>query len=191
MKPQGKAPWYVRLIFWLQARTYGAVLDSGRVWATSPRVFLHLSLLYGALDRKGSPISPSVRSLVIVRVSQLNGCAFCVDLNTSILIKRGVPLDKALALSFWRDSPLFSDLERSILAYTESVTLGAGDRDPALQTHLTDAFGEVGLVELTALIAFQNMSTKFNNAFGIAPQGFCAVDLTALTSTTSPKESVP
>lgn len=52
------APWYVRIIFWLQRRHYGEVLNSARLWAKSPRVFLGLSFLYGALDRKTSPYIP-------------------------------------------------------------------------------------------------------------------------------------
>jgi alkylhydroperoxidase family enzyme len=81
--PHHRFPWYVRIFFWNQKRRYGQVLESARLWARTPKVFLALALLYGALDRRGSPIEPALRSLVTVRVSQINGCCFCVDLNSS------------------------------------------------------------------------------------------------------------
>lgn len=115
-------PWYVRIIFWLQRRHYGEVLNSALVWAKSPKVFLALSHLYGALNRKKSPISPEMRSLIIVRVSQLNGCEFCVDLNSFVLLKRGISLEKIKALNNWKNSMLFNDCEKTTLEYTESVT---------------------------------------------------------------------
>ena len=74
-----------------------------------------------ALDRKTSPISPALRSLIIVRVSQLNGCAFCIDLNSSILLQRGVPFSKVEELEDWRKSALFSDEEKTVLEYTEAI----------------------------------------------------------------------
>ena len=166
------APWYVRIIFWLQRRHYGEVLNSARLWAKSPRVFLGLSFLYGALDRKTSPLSPQIRSLIIVRVSQLNGCAFCTDLNTSVLLKRGVPIGKINALNGWRKSSLFTECEKATLDYTESV-IYLKKTSPILRKKLSQFYAPEELVEMTALIAFQNMSTTFNNAFDIDPQGFC------------------
>jgi AhpD family alkylhydroperoxidase len=80
----------VRLFFWNQKRKYGQVLEPGMLWGRSPWLFVTLALLYGALDRKRSPIDPPLRSLVTVRVSQINHCAFCVDINSATLLKRGV-----------------------------------------------------------------------------------------------------
>jgi hypothetical protein len=57
-------PWYLRPFFWVQRRKYGAVLDSALLWARSPRLFLGVAVLYGTIDRGGSPIGPALRSLV-------------------------------------------------------------------------------------------------------------------------------
>lgn len=73
--------WYVRLIFALQRRKYGAELEPARLWGRLPRALLFLTLLYRSIDRKRSPVEPGLRALVQVRVSQINGCAFCIDLN--------------------------------------------------------------------------------------------------------------
>ena len=166
-------PWYVRLIFWLQKRKYGEVLNSAIIWAKSPKIFLALSWFYGMIDRNKSPLSPSLRSIVIVRVSQVNGCSFCVDLNSSVLIERGIDLAKAQSLAHWQSSSFFSVKEKVALEYTEAVTDSTKKISDHLKKEIQKLFNEEELVELTALIAFQNMSTKFNNAVGIEPQGFC------------------
>jgi len=168
-------PWYVRIIFWLQKRKYGNGLNSALVWAKSPRIFLALSWLFGSLDRKNSPITATVRSLVIVRVSQINSCSFCIDLNMSVLMKRGVSMEKIESLSNWSSSNLFNAEEKIILEYTEAVTDSTKKIDSSIKEKIRTIFNEKELVELTALIAYQNMSTKFNNAFDIEPQGFCSI----------------
>ena len=172
-KPPAAYPWFLKPFFRNQRRKYGAVLDSALLWARSPRVFLGVALLYGALDWASSPVDPALRSLLTVRVSQLNGCRFCVDINSATLLKRGVPAEKVAALADWRGSPLFDGRERAALAYAEAVTLHSGDTEPALLEALRPYFDEDGIVELTALVAFQNMSSKFNSALGVPPQGFC------------------
>ncbi len=172
-KPLSAYPWWIRLFFWKQKRTYGEVLIPGMVWARSPWVFATLALLYGALNRRSSPLDPSLRSLVTVRVSQINHCAFCIDINSATLMKRGVDEDKVLALQQWRDSALFSPIERVALAYTEAVTYTDGEVTGDIQKTLQTHFDEDGIAELTGLIAFQNMSSKFNAALDIPQQGFC------------------
>lgn len=167
--------WYLRPFLWNQKRKYGAVLDSALVWARAPRVFLGVAFLYGMIDRRSSPIEPALRSLITVRVSQLNGCGFCVDLNSATLLKRGVALEKVEALSDWQSSNLFDDRERAALEFAEGVTLHSNAIDESVSERLRGMFDQDAIVELTALIAFQNLSSKFNAALGVAPQGFCAM----------------
>jgi uncharacterized peroxidase-related enzyme len=149
------------------------VLDSALVWARAPKVFLGVAFLYGMIDRTDSPIDPILRSLITVRVSQLNGCHFCIDINSATLLKRGVPPNKVEALNRWRTSSHFSDRERVCLEYAETVTLHSNTISEGLTEQLKKHFDDDGIVELTALIAFQNLSSKFNSALGIPPQGFC------------------
>ena len=165
--------WYLRPFFWNQCRKYGAVLDSALMWARTPRVFLGVALLYGMIDRKSSPLHPVLRSLITVRVSQLNGCRFCIDINSATLLDRGVAPNKIEALDNWPQSPLFSDNERIALEYAEAVTLRSDAIDEGLFERLKKNFDDDTIVELTALIAFQNLSSKFNSALGVPPQGFC------------------
>ncbi|MEM7024854.1 MAG: carboxymuconolactone decarboxylase family protein, partial [Pseudomonadota bacterium] len=168
MRVEAKAtssyPWYLRPFFWNQRRKYGKVLDPALLWARVPKLFLSVATLYGAIDRKGSPIEPALRSLLTVRVSQINHCSFCVDVNSATLMQRGVAEEKLWALDDWSTSNLFDQRERAALAYAEAMTLSDHEVDDDLIRQLRSWFDDDGLVELTALIAFQNMSSKFNAA---------------------------
>jgi AhpD family alkylhydroperoxidase len=170
-----QTPWYLRPFFWNQRRKYGKVLDAALLWARSPRLFLGVALLYGAIDRRRSPIEPALRSLITVRVSQINHCAFCVDINSRTLMDRGVPDKKVTALARWQESDQFSGRERVALEYAEAVTFSDREVDDRLFARVREHFDEDGVVELTALIAFQNLSSKFNASLGVPPQGFCQV----------------
>lgn len=174
-KPIQKYPLYLRPLFWLQKRNHGEILLSALVWARSPKVFLALSALYGALDRKSSPLEPALRSLITVRVSQINNCSFCVDINSALLIKRGVTIKKIEALSNWRKSKLFSNREKAVLTYVEAMTDSRLKVSAEAFETLNRYFGEDEIVELTGLIAFQNMSSKFNAALNVPAQGFCRI----------------
>jgi AhpD family alkylhydroperoxidase len=136
-------------------------------------VFAALALLYGALDRRSSPLEPALRSLVTVRVSQINWCAFCVDINSATLLKRGVDESKLAELAQFEASEHFSTREKAALAYAEAMTYTDQSTTPAHFAQLRAHFDDDAIVELTALIAFQNLSSKFNAALGVEPQGFC------------------
>jgi len=168
-------PWYLRLMFRAQRRRYGRELEPVRLWARMPAAFLAMSAMYRALDRRSSPVEPALRSLVQVRVSQINGCDFCVDLNAFLGLGRGIAEDKLRALPQFEDSPLFSERDKAALAYTEAVTRSDLRVDAALMSRLRRHFDDQAIVELAALIAYQNMSSKFNAALGVPAHGFCAV----------------
>lgn len=172
--PPSRYPWYVRLILRMQQRKYGQAFEPARLWGRIPRAFLMLTLLYRSIDRADSPLDPGLRSLVQMRISQINGCAFCIDLNSATALERHGSREKLAALADYEISPLFSDRERAALAYAEAVTDSARRVDDALFAQLQRHFPDQEIVEMTALIAFQNMSSKFNAALGVPAQGFCA-----------------
>jgi uncharacterized peroxidase-related enzyme len=174
-RPTEDCPWYLRPFFWNQRRKYGAVLDAARLWARSPSLFLGVAFLYGMIDRRSSPLTPALRALVTVRVSQINSCSFCVDLNSATLLKRGASPAKVAALDNCGKSSLFDEPERIALDYAEAVTRSDRQVDDALIARLRQHFDDDAIVELTGLIAFQNMSSKFNSALGVQAQGFCRI----------------
>jgi AhpD family alkylhydroperoxidase len=183
--PAGARPWYLRPFFWNQRRKYGKVLDAALLWARSPRLFLAVATLYGAIDRRCSPIQPALRSLLTVRVSQINHCRFCVDINVATLLKRGIGEDKLWALEDWRASNLFSERERIALEYAEAMTRSDLEVTDELMARLKRQFDDDAILESTALFAFQNLSSKFNAALDVPPQGFCR--LPERVGTSAPK----
>ena len=168
-------PWYLRLMFRRQRRRYGRELEPVRLWARMPAAFLAMTAMYRLLDRRSSPIEPALRSLVQVRVSQINGCDFCVDLNSFLGLGRGVAEDRLRALPQFEDSPLFSQRDKAALAYAEAATRSDRRVGEELILRLRKHFDDQAIVELAALIAYQNMSSKFNAALGVPAHGFCAV----------------
>lgn len=174
-KPLHQYPWYIRLLFWAQKRKYKQVLNSGMLWARVPRLFTAVALLYGGLDRKKSPLNPVLRSLVVIKVSQINSCHFCIDINSSVLLERAGSMEKATALVNWRECELFNDMEKVALEYAEAITYTDKQVSEDLMERLQQFFDDDSIVELTGLIAFQNMSSKFNSALDVQPQGFCQI----------------
>ena len=172
-KPLKAYPWWLKPFFWSQKRRYGKVLKPGLLWARVPKLFAAVAALYGVLDRRSSPISPELRSLITVRVSQVNWCAFCVDVNGMTLTKRSGSMDKLNALDQWQESSLFDDKEKVALEYAEAVTYSDRQVTPELMARVKTFFDEDGVIELTGLIAFQNLSSKFNAALDVPTEGFC------------------
>ena len=81
------------------------------------------------LDTAG--IEPLLRELVRIRASQLNGCAYCIDMHTKDARAAGETEQRLYALPAWRETPFFTERERAALALTEDVTLMAGEHGPA------------------------------------------------------------
>ena len=172
-KPPGSYPWYLKPFFWSQKRRYGEVLLPGLLWGRVPRLFMTVAMLYGALDARRSPLDPVLRSLLTVRVSQLNWCRFCVDINSATLARRAGSMARVEALEEWRTSELYSASERAALDYTEAMTITGRGVTDELMAELRLHYSDDAIIELTALIAFQNLSSKFNSALDVPPQGFC------------------
>ncbi len=190
-KPSAAYPWYLRPFFWNQRRKYGAVLDSALLWARAPKLFLGVAFLYGMIDRRSSPLDPALRSLITVRVSQINHCPFCVDLNSATVMKRGASPEKVEALERWRESDLFNERERVVLDYAEAMTVSQAGIDDALMERLKQHFDDDAVVELTGLIAFQNLSSRFNTALGVPSQGFCRLPAAGPTADDVPRANPP
>ena len=133
-----------------------------------------LALFVGFLERRHARLTPVLRSLLMTRVSQICHCAFCIDANSLRLAERVGALDKVQAVSDWPDSDLFSEQERAALAYAEAVTATPPRVDESIKTALKRHFTDEVITEMTALIAFQNLSARFNAALDIPAQGLCA-----------------
>jgi alkylhydroperoxidase family enzyme len=114
-----------------------------------------------------------LRALITVKVSQINHCAFCVDFNSMRVLKHEGAQAKLGGLEHFHSQEAFSPAEKAALAYAEVVTLSDREVDDDLFNELRAHFDEDAIVELTGLIAFQNLSSKFNAALDIPSHGFC------------------
>jgi AhpD family alkylhydroperoxidase len=107
-----------------------ARLDFDRHAAAFSRALAHLDqAATKELDRVS--FDPRLRELVRIRASQLNGCAYCIDMHTKDARAIGESEQRLYALPAWRETPFFSERERAALAFTESVTLLAAGHVPA------------------------------------------------------------
>jgi len=106
---------------------------------------------------RNSGLEDSLIELVKIRASQINGCAYCIHMHTRDARARGESEERVYLLDAWRESPLYSERERAVLAWTEALTLVASTHAPdsdwqALQAH----FSEAEQAKLTLLIATIN-----------------------------------
>src|SRR5690242_20532864 len=98
----------------------------------TPDVSTAMGALHGAAVGAATEagLDPELLELVRIRASQLNGCAFCIDMHTKDARAAGETEQRIYALNAWRETPFFSERERAALALTEAVTLISGDRVP-------------------------------------------------------------
>jgi AhpD family alkylhydroperoxidase len=115
------------------------------------------------LDRVG--FDARLRELVRVRASQLNGCAYCVDMHTKDARAAGETEQRLYALPVWRDTPFFTERERAALAFTEAITLMNVDHVPdAAYEAVAEHYDEDEVAALVSLIVAINAW----NAIGVS-----------------------
>lgn len=141
----------------------GRVLNIFRLMAHHARSLPPFHAWYPRL-REG-PLDLRLRYLAYVRASQLNRCRYCVTHNGAAGRKAGIPKEQLEALADHRTSPLFSELERLVLAYAEAMTTEV-QVDGALAETLRGHLGPEALVQLTLTVAAANFTNRFNEALG-------------------------
>lgn len=121
---------------------------------------------------KGTGLPSLLTHLVFLRVSQLNGCAHCIDIHTRDLLAEGMSIEKLVLVPVWHEARhLFTEQERAALAWSEEVTRVS-------ETHASDdayaaalaAFGEKDLVDLTLTIATMNAINRMGVSFRMKPR---------------------
>ena len=136
----------------------------------SPAGAKALGGVYGYVTQSG--LDPVLVDLVYLRVSQINGCAYCLDMHTRDLLKKGVAVDKLALVQAWREAgPLFSEREKAALAWAESVTQVAQTGVPDADFRAASAvFGEKELVDLTFAIGVMNTYNRLAISFRNTPE---------------------
>jgi AhpD family alkylhydroperoxidase len=126
----------------------------------------------GALEQRIAKcaLEKPLVELVRLRASQINGCAYCIDLHAADARKAGEDARRLATLSVWHETPFFSDRERAALAWTEAVTRVADSHVPdAVWEQVRPQFTPEEIVDLTLLVSTINAWNRFAIAFRKLP----------------------
>ena len=133
--------------------------------AASPDGYKAFGSVYLTVLKSGLP--KELVDIVYLRVSQINGCAFCIDMHSRDLLKGGLSVDKLVLVAVWHDAgPVFTDRERAALAWAESVTrVSEGGVPDAAYEAAAGTFNDKELADLTYAIGLMNAFNRFGIAF--------------------------
>ena len=128
-----------------------------------------MGALQSYVDQSG--LDPKLRELIKIRVSKINGGAYCLAMHTRDARKHGVTDERMHLLNAWRETPLYSARERAAQTWIEAITLLTEGRvpDDVFET-VRKQFSEKEIVDLTAAAVATNMWNRFSIAFRVPPQ---------------------
>jgi AhpD family alkylhydroperoxidase len=140
----------------------------------APAVYRAMFALESAVKATG--LESNLLDLIKLRASQINGCAFCIDMHSKDLLAHGESHERLFLLDAWRESPFYSDRERAALAWTEAVTLITQGHVPdEVYENARQHFTEDELVKLTLAVVVINGWNRFGIAFRAVPGRYQAV----------------
>jgi alkylhydroperoxidase family enzyme len=164
---------YGAMVKWMARRMLGAVPDPlGVVWHN--RKVLGFSFSIARQIKKWDQCDASLKSFAHMAVASMVGCSFCLDLGYFQASHEGLDMLKAREVPRWRESNVFTALERDVMEYAEAMTQTPPTVTDELSARLLSALGPAAMVELTMFIAFANSGARSNTALGIESQGFSA-----------------
>jgi AhpD family alkylhydroperoxidase len=141
-------------------------LDAWKAAQGAYRAMLDLEMYV----RKSSHLEPSLLELIKMRASQINGCAYCIDMHSKDARAAGETEQRLYALNAWRETPFFTDRERAALAWTEAVTLVSDGHVPdEIYAEARERFTEEDLVNLTMAVVAINGWNRMAIAFRAVP----------------------
>ncbi|HEX4670780.1 MAG TPA: carboxymuconolactone decarboxylase family protein [Solirubrobacteraceae bacterium] len=162
-------------------KQFGAVPEPLEATWHNPRVSQD-SLEFGSRVGEWDAADESLKSFAHMAVAAQVGCSWCLDLGYFEAQNQKLDLAKASQVPRWRESQVFTPLERDVLEYAEAMTNTPPTVIDELSARLLQRLGPAALVELTAYIAFANLATRSNVALGVESQGLsttCAIPLAA------------
>lgn len=154
-------------------RMFGEVPESLEVlWHHQP--VLKFGFGIGQKTRRWDACDADLKSYAHMAVAALVGCSFCLDLGYFAAHNDGLDVAKARQVPRWRDSDVFTPLERDVLAYAEAMSQTPPTVTDEQSARLLEALGAPALLELSAVIALANYYSRNNVALGISAEGFAA-----------------
>jgi alkylhydroperoxidase family enzyme len=152
---------------------FGVVPEPVEVVWHNPKVAT-ASLEFGAKVGQWDAADESLKSFADMAVAAQVGCSWCLDIGYFQAQNQNLDLAKASQVPRWRESEVFTPLERDVMEYAEAMTNTPTTVTDKLHARLLDRLGPAAMIELTVFIAFANLSTRNNTAHGITSQGFSA-----------------
>jgi alkylhydroperoxidase family enzyme len=159
----------------------GAVPENVEVLWHSPAVTQD-NLEFGGKVGAWDAAEASLKSFAHMAVAAMVGCSWCLDFGYFQAQNENLDLAKASQVPRWRESEVFTPLERDVMEYAEAMTNTPPAVTDELYASLLDRLGPAAMIELTAYVAAANMATRANVANGVESQGFssaCEIPLAA------------
>src|SRR5215213_5809058 len=155
-------------------KTLGEVPDGAAVmWQNRPVLMSLMGL--GRKVQKWDELDANLKSFAHMAVAAQVGCSFCLDFGYFQAHNEGLDEVKASEVPRWRESTVFTPLERDVLEYAEAMTETPPQVTDELSARLLDQLGAPALIELTAVVGFANLSTCGNVAMGIESEELSSV----------------
>lgn len=133
------------------------------IYATQPEAYNAMFTLEDYI--KKCNLSPILEELVRVRTSQINGCAYCIQMHSKAALEKGETQERLFSLPAWKESPLFTSEERAVLALTEEITqisnYGVSD---TTYTQLAMYFEQIQIAQLIMLVSIMNTWNRISVA---------------------------
>jgi alkylhydroperoxidase family enzyme len=149
----------------------GSVPEPVEVIYSNPDVAVS-SLEFSARVAAWDAVDASLKTFAHMAVAARVGCSWCLDINYFQALDQDIDPSRASQVPRWRESDVFTPLERDVLEYAEAMTDTPTTVSDELSASLLERLGAAALVELTVFIAFANLSTRANTAHGITSQGY-------------------
>jgi alkylhydroperoxidase family enzyme len=162
---------FVRVAEWYSRKKYGEVLDPGKIGLHNRRVLTTTLLMEGSAAR-WNKADPTLKALAVMVASARIGCSWCMDFGYWEYHHQGIEPAKLRAVPKWRDSDVYTDLERAVMEYAEAMTATPPEVTDEQVERLRRDLSEAELVELTAQVSLENYRSRTNAALGLTSQGF-------------------
>ncbi|WP_148573950.1 carboxymuconolactone decarboxylase family protein [Nocardioides caldifontis] len=160
-----------RAMAWYSRRAYGDVLDTGLALLHNRKV---LKAVMGFERRVAGwkALDADLKTLAQMASAAAIGCSWCVDFGWYAAHSEGLDVSRLEEVPRWRESDVFTPLERDVMEYAEAMTATPPEVTDELAGRLRDALGDEAFVELTMMVAVENERSRFNSALGLTSQGF-------------------
>lgn len=155
----------------ISARMLGSVPESlGVMWHHLPALRANMAL--GQKLHRWDRCDEGLKSFAHMAVASYVGCSWCLDYNYFAARNAGLDVERAREIPRWRESDVFTPLERAVLEYAEAASSTPPTVTDEMVAGLLAELGPDGLLELTMVIGFANLTTRSNVALGIESEGF-------------------